>query len=91
MNPTVAPVLLPAPERLTRTVCQTRGLLYALSALQRRHPDELHGEEPTDNSKIASYMAKDVLVMKHGKKILEDGDRKKSQTGAEKIAGSGDV
>jgi hypothetical protein len=36
-------------------------------------------------------MAKDVLVMEHGKKILEDGDRKKRQTGAEKIAGSGDV
>jgi hypothetical protein len=44
-----------------------------------------------DNSRMASYMAKDVLVMDHGKEILEDGDRKKRQTGAAKNAGSGDV
>jgi len=34
----------------------------------------------TDNSKIASYMAKDVLVTWHGAKILEDSDRQKGQT-----------
>jgi len=34
----------------------------------------------TDNSKIASYMAKDVLVTWHGAKILEDSDRQKEQT-----------
>lgn len=49
MNRTVTPILLPAPERLARTVCQTRGLLYALSALTRRHPDEMLGDEPKDN------------------------------------------
>jgi hypothetical protein len=47
--------------------------------------------KPTDNSKIASYMAKDVPVTGHGKEILEGGDRKKRQAAAEKIAGSGDV
>jgi len=36
-------------------------------------------------------MAKDVLVSGHGKEIIEDGDRKKGQTTAEKIAGSGVV
>jgi hypothetical protein len=28
----------------------------------------------TDNSKTASYMAKDVLAMDHGKEILEGGE-----------------
>jgi hypothetical protein len=34
---------------------------------------------PTDNSRIASHKAKDVLAMGHGKEILEGGDRKKRQ------------
>ena len=61
MNPTVAPVLLPAPERLEKTVYQTRGLLYALSALQRRHPDELHGDEPNDDEAVGlGWLARDL-------------------------------
>jgi hypothetical protein len=45
----------------------------------------------TDHSKIASYLAKDMLAMFYGEEILEDGDRKKRQAGAEKIAGSANV
>jgi len=45
----------------------------------------------TDHSKIGSYLAKDLLAIKYGKKIFENCDRQKEQAGASQIASGGDV
>lgn len=64
MNPTDILDPMPAAERLAKTVCQTRGLLYALSALTRRPPDENDeklGDEPSDDeAEGLIWLARDI-------------------------------